>query len=154
MTTNNDTSLLILNDLMLVARDSAEGFRTAAEHVKEPELMELFAEYARQRDEFRQEIEERIRTLRGEPAKLPNPVASAHRAWMGLKAAIEKSSSHALLEECERGEDMSVKAYAMALKTADVDKLTHELVQQQYEQVQATHDRVRQLRDSATYAYR
>jgi uncharacterized protein (TIGR02284 family) len=154
MTTNDDKTVLMLNDLMLAARDAEKGFQTAADNTKEPELVELFETFSLQRAKFGQELEERIRTLRGEPVKLPNPGASLHRAWMELKTANEPNTAHTLLAECERGEDMAVKAYHMALKDPDMDKQSRAIVQSQYELVQAAHDRIRQLRDSATYAYR
>lgn len=154
MITDDDNTLLILNDLLLAARDAVEGFATAAENVKEPELIRLFVDYGKQRREFMQELEKRIRTLRGNPARPPNPLAAAHRTWMGLKAAIESNSTHALLEEVERGEDMSVRAYRMALEARDIEDPSRRLIQKQYELVQAAHDRVKQLRDRATYAHR
>jgi hypothetical protein len=49
---------------------------------------------------------------------------------------------------------MAVMSYRTALAERDVDQQTRELIQRQYEFVQAAHDRVRQLRDSATYAHR
>jgi uncharacterized protein (TIGR02284 family) len=154
MTTDDKKTALILNDLMLAARDAAEGFKNAADHVKELELMQLLAGYAEERMGFARELEERLRTMRYEPARLPNPAAAAHRVWMDLRAAIESNDTHALLAECERGEDFSVKAYAAALQDRDMDELSRQLIQRQYEQVQAAHDRIKQLRDSATYAHR
>jgi uncharacterized protein (TIGR02284 family) len=154
MTTNDDKTILILNDLLLAARDAEKGFETAAEAAKLPELIELFEGYSLQRAKFVKELEERIRTLRATPVKVPNPAAAAHRAWMGVKTAIEANEAHALLAECERGEDMAVKAWGTAVKDPDLDRQSRDLVQRQYELVQATHDRVKQLRDSATYAHR
>lgn len=154
MITNNDTTLLVLNDLLLTARDARKGFETAAERVKETELQRLFADCAKQRAKFERELDERIRTLRGDPMKLPNPAAAAHRAWMAAEAAMASNEAHAILSECERGEDMAVKAYIMALKAPDIDRQSRDLIQGQYELIHTAHDRIRQLRDSATYAYR
>src|SRR4051812_27739566 len=154
MTTNDDTALVILNDLLMTARDAERGFQTASDAVQKPELVELFAGFVLQRAKFAAELEQRIRTLRGEPVKLPNPAAAMHRAWMELDAAIESNETHAILAECERGEDMALKAYATALQSRDIDVQTRALIQRQYELVQAAHDRIRQLRDSATYAHR
>lgn len=154
MTTNDDKTVLILNDLLLAARDSEKGFQAAADHAKVPELVELFAGYSLQRAKFAKELEERIRTLRATPTKPANPAAAMHRAWMGLKAAIDANEAHALLAECERGEDMAVKAYGAALKDQSLDGQSRALIQRQYEQVQAAHDRVKQLRDGPTYAHR
>jgi uncharacterized protein (TIGR02284 family) len=154
MTTNDDKTVLILNDLLLAARDAEKGFQTAADHAKLPELVELFAGFSLQRAKFAKELEERIRTLRATPALVPNPAAAMHRAWMGLKTAIESNEAHALLAECERGEDMAVKAWATAVQDPDLDGQSRTLIQRQYELVQAAHDRVKQLRDGATYAHR
>src|SRR5438067_1918413 len=63
MQTSDDTTLLILNDLFLAARDAEKGFQTAADDAQDPQLVELFAGYALQRTKFAQELEERIRTL-------------------------------------------------------------------------------------------
>ena len=154
MTTNDDAALLVLNELLVACKDSEQGFQTAADAVGVPELVELFEGYALQRAKYVVELEDRIRTLRGSPAKTGSMAGELHRGWMGLKAAVESNETHALLAECERGEDMARKVYAAALKEANIDAQTRELIQRHYEQVQAAHDRVRQLRDSATYAHR
>lgn len=154
MITNDDTALLVLKDLILAGRDAEHGYQLAADRVKLPELVELFEGYALQRRKFLGELEERVRTLRGTPPSSDSTVAGAlHRGWMGLKTALESAEAHALLAECERGDALSVKAYGAALGEADVDAQTRQVIQQQYEQVQAAHDRVRQLRESATYAH-
>ncbi len=153
MITNDDTALLVLKDLILAGRDAEQGYQLAADRVKLPELVQLFEGYALQRRKFLLELEERVRTLRGAPPAGSTASGSLHRGWMGLKAALETAEAHALLAECERGEAFSAKAYAAALSEVDVDTQTRQLIQHQYEQVQAAHDRVRQLRESATYAH-
>jgi uncharacterized protein (TIGR02284 family) len=154
MITNDDTTLLVLNHLILVGNDAERGYQLAADQVKVPELVKLFEGFARQRKKFLLELEERVRVLRATPPARGTVAGALHRGWMGLTTALESSEAHTVLAECERGEDASVKAYADALREADVDGQTRQLIQQQYEQVQAAHDRVRQLRDSATYAPR
>ena len=149
-----DNAIRILNELIAVSRDSEQGFQLAAMDVTEPDLARLFAEYSAQRAKFAIELEQRVRTLRGDPVKTGNALSAAHRAWMDLKAALAANEIHAVLSECERGEDMAIKVYASALGDPDVDGETRRLIQSQYELVQATHDRIRQLRDSATYAHR
>jgi uncharacterized protein (TIGR02284 family) len=154
MTTNDDTTLLVLNELLMANRDAEQGYQAAADAVHEAELVELFEGYALQRGKYVQQLENRIRTLRGTPAKSGSPLGALHRGWMNFKANTDAHETHALLAECERGEDMALKLYAAALKTADIDGQSRSLIQAQYEQVQAAHDRVRQLRDSPTYAHR
>lgn len=154
MTTNDDTTLLVLNQLLVANKDAKEGYHTAAEAASVPELVELFKGYATQRSTYVTEIEDRIRTLRSSPAKSGSSLGALHRGWMGIKTAMEARETHALLSEVERGEDMSLRVYASALKEQNIDDISRRLIQEQYEQVQAAHDRVRQLRDSPAYASR
>lgn len=154
MTTNDDATLLMLNELLMANKDAEEGYQTAADAVAVPELVELFEGYALQRGKFVVELHDRIRTMRGTPAKTGTPMGALHQGWMGLKAAVASNETHALLAECERGDDMALKVYGTALKDQNLDGQSREIIQRQYEQVQAAHDRVRQLRDSATYAHR
>ena len=154
MITNDDTTLLVLNELLIANKDAEQGYSAAADAVHEAELVELFEGYALQRGKYVQELLERIRTLRGTPATSGSPLGALHRGWMNFKASHDANETHTLLAECERGEDMALKAYASALKQSDLDAISRTLIQNQYEQVQAAHDRVRQLRDSSTYAHR
>lgn len=154
MITNDDTTLLVLNELLMANKDAEHGYQSAADAVAAPELVELFEGYALQRGKFVVALEDRIRTLRGTPAKTGSPLGALHRGWMGLKAAIESNETHALLTECERGDALVLKLYGAALGDPNVDQQSRDLVQRQYEQVQAAHDRVKQLRDSAEYAHR
>jgi len=154
MVKNDEQSIQVLNTLIGAGSDAERGFLAAADAVAEPELVQLFADAALQRTKFVQELADRIRTLRGTPEKSGTMAGELHRAWTGLAAAIASNESHAVLSECERGEDMAVMAYRAALGHRDIDAQTRDLIQRHYEQVQATHDRVRQLRDSPTYAQR
>jgi uncharacterized protein (TIGR02284 family) len=153
MITSDEKSLLVLNALIRAGRDAEQGFLSAADAVSDPELVEIFSHYAVRRAKFAAELEDRVRTLRGVPAKGGTVVGDVHRGWMGLKVAAASNETHAILAECERGEDAAVMAYRKALEARDVDKQTREVIQRQYEFVQAAHDRIRQLRDSATYAH-
>ena len=154
MITDDAKTVLILNGLVRTLRDSEKGFETAADAANKAELVELFAGYAVQRAKFRGELEQRVKTLRGEPAKGDLPGGALHRGWMELRATAESNRAHALLVECERGEDLAVTAYREALREVDVDPQTHAILQRHYETIQAAHDRIRQLRDGATYAHR
>ena len=155
MTTNDDTSLRLLHALVRAGRDAEQGYLAAADLVGEPELVQLFADKALQRAKFVEELKERIRTLRGDPDRdCGTLLGVAHRAWMQFRDDEASNETHAILAEVERGEDMAVMAYRDALADRAVDKQTREIIQRQYEFVQAAHDRVRQLRDSATYAHR
>jgi uncharacterized protein (TIGR02284 family) len=154
MTNSSDTAVRTLNTLILVCRDSEQGFQLAAMDVPDPDLARTFAGYSAQRTKFVQDLEDRVRILRAEPTKGRSGAAALHRMWMDLQAALASEQLHAILSECERGEDVAVKTYIAALAEPDIDADTRRLIQTQYESVQAAHDRIRQLRDSANYAHR
>jgi uncharacterized protein (TIGR02284 family) len=154
MISNDDKAVAALNGLIRVGRDAEQGFLAAADGVAEAELVQLFAGYAVQRAKFVAELRDRVKTLRAEPANDGTLAGEVHRTWTGLKAILETNEAHAILSECERGEDMAVMAYREALAERDIDEQTRRLIQQQYEQVQAAHDRIRQLRDRALAAQR
>ncbi|MGH7943436.1 MAG: PA2169 family four-helix-bundle protein [Opitutaceae bacterium] len=154
MIPNDDQALLVLNTLVRTGRDAELGYMAAADGVADPDLVQLFAGYAVQRAKDVVELQDRVRVLRGSPDDNGTIGGEVHRAWMGLRAAMEANEIHGILAECVKGEEAAVIAYRQALATRDIDQATRDLIQRQYEQVQAAHDRVRQLRDSATYPHR
>src|SRR5215207_11725423 len=104
-----------LNGLIETCRDGREGFRAAAEGVRSAELRELFHAYARQRASFAGELQDEVRRLGGEPEQTGSLVATLHRGWMGLRAALEGDDDAAVVSECGRGEDVALSNYRAAL---------------------------------------
>ena len=153
MKNENEKSVSVLNDLIQTCKDGEDGFKTAAEHTNDLELKGLFHQYSAQRSELARELQTRVRNLGENPEKSGSVSASLHRGWLDLKSAISSDKPHALLAECERGEDIAVKAYREALDEY-VDGATRELIRRQYGLIQATHDRIKQLRDSLHYSAR
>ena len=64
---------------------------------------------------------------------------------MNLKAAASGRTDLAILEECERGEDVAKARYRKALE--DVPEDIRMVVQRQYDGVVRNHDQIRDLRD-------
>ena len=153
MKNENEKSISVLNDLIQTCKDGENGFKTASEHTNDVELKGLFQQYSAQRAELATELQTRVRNLGESPEKAGSVSASLHRGWLDLKAAISSEEPHAVLAECERGEDVAVKAYREALDEY-VDGATRELIRRQYGLIQATHDRIKQLRDSVQYSAR
>jgi uncharacterized protein (TIGR02284 family) len=137
----------ILNGLIETCKDGQHGFRTAAEDVKDPSLKSLFDELSMERGRFIAELEHLVRSV-GEDVEQTGSIAGVmHRAWIDLKSALTSGSEHAILSECERGEDSAVAEYREALDH-ELPVTIHNVVQQQYYAIQQAHDRVRELRDS------
>jgi uncharacterized protein (TIGR02284 family) len=68
-----------------------------------------------------------------------------HRGWINLKSAITGGDKHAILAECERGEDSAVEEYKKALDDG-LSPTAQELVLRQFAEIKAAHDRIKSLR--------
>ena len=146
----NDNINSTLNNLIQTCKDGQNGFKEAAEGVERSDMKSLFYECSQQRAQFAGELQAEVRKLGGEPAEDGSFSGTLHQGWIDLKSAITGQDEEAILNECERGEDSAVKAYKDALEE-DLPANTRSLVQTQANAVQATHDRIKKLRD-ATHA--
>lgn len=151
MKTPHEKTIDVLHKLIETCKDGQHGFQTAADDAKNAELRTLFSGYSAQRAEFVRELQQRARQLGDEGKEGSSAAGSLHRGWMNLKSALSSNEPHAVLAECERGEDAAVEAYEEALASLDLDPDTRELITRQFAAVRTAHDRVKQLRDSPVY---
>ncbi|MCF3650559.1 PA2169 family four-helix-bundle protein [Synoicihabitans lomoniglobus] len=150
MNTTTEETIHVLNNLIEVCCDGADGFGHAAEEVELPELQAVFRRLSEQCRDFAAALRTSVNQL-GEKAEDSGSIAAkAHRGWMKLREVVTTKDNHAILAECERGEDHAVAAYRDAL-SATLDPTAAALVQRQYAEVQQSHDKVRDLRDSEVY---
>ena len=138
--------LKVLNGLAEVSRDGEAGFLTCAADASDPALKAYFEECAqrcgRAADLLAVEVESR-----GGKADLTGSVTGAvHRAFVNIKAAVASRNDIAVLDECERGEDFALRAYASALDV-DMPADLRIIVESQYMGVKQNHDRIKALRD-------
>ena len=98
-------------------KDGQEGFRQASEAVKDSQLKSLFNEFSLQRSKFAGELQSQASSSANPSRKIRSSTAGAlHRAWINMKAAITSQDDHAILAECERGEDSAVAEYKKAME--------------------------------------
>jgi uncharacterized protein (TIGR02284 family) len=144
MDERNKSAISTLNTLIETCDDGAQGFRIAADALQNSSTRELFRQYARERIGCAEELRAEVRRLGGTPEDGGSVSGAMHRGWMNLKSAIAGKSDSAIVAEAERGEDVAVAAYRKALQS-DLPPLVQQKIQQQFTQIKATHDRVRQL---------
>jgi uncharacterized protein (TIGR02284 family) len=137
----------VLNPLVETCKDGQHGFQSAAETVKNPELKSLFAELSAQRKEFVVQLQRVVAGAGEDVEKTGSLAGTLHRGWIDIKAALSSGSEHAVLAECERGEDSAVAEYRKALEHDELPAVVRSVIEQQSMAVQAAHDRVRDLRD-------
>ena len=93
-----------------------ESRASAHARVTSPNLKTLFEAAARRCAEGAAELEAKVRGLGGQPAQGGSVGGSMHHAWTNIKSTITGMNEHAVLTECERGEDTGKHAYEAALK--------------------------------------
>src|ERR1041384_2820940 len=137
-----------LNDLIETLKDGQEGFRQAAEGVDDPELKSTFSTLSMQRSRFAGELQSEVRKMgEPEPEKSSSAAGAMHRAWINIKSAVTNHDRHAILAECERGEDSAVEAYRDAMKE-ELPAPIREIVARQSTEVKSAHDKIKALRDA------
>jgi uncharacterized protein (TIGR02284 family) len=139
----------IIASLIETLKDGQEGFKQAAEAVKDPQLKSLFDEYSRQRAQFAVELRSKAQSPDERESKMSGSAAGAlHRGWINLKSALTSGDDHAILAECERGEDSAVEEFQKALDNG-LSAPVQQIVSRQYAQIKEAHDRIKHLRDAA-----
>jgi uncharacterized protein (TIGR02284 family) len=139
-----------INGLIETLKDGQQGFKEASEAVKDSQLKSLFSEYSLQRAKFAGELQnEAISLGESNPEDSSSTAGAMHRAWINLKSAITSQDDHAILAECERGEDSAVAEYKKAMEEEELSSNIRETISRQYTDVKSAHDRIRALRDAA-----
>ena len=143
-----------LNELIRVCNDGAEGFKTCVENAKidSTKLKSLLAGRVRECTSAAEVLREQVRTFGETPATGTTAVGALHRGWINVKAAIAKSNDLAVLEECERGENIALQAYEEALKK-DLPLPIRSLLELQHQGVLNNRDLIKKLREEAELAH-
>ena len=137
-----------INDLIETLKDGQEGFKQAAEGVKDPQLKSLFTDYSLQRSRFATELQSEARVLgESKPETSSSTAGALHRAWINLKSAVTSGDDRAILAECERGEDSAVEEYQKAMND-NLSASLRGIVARQFAQIKEAHDRIKNLRDT------
>ena len=137
-----------LNDLIETCKDGEQGFKTAADAIRDPSVKQLFLGYAQQRAQFAAELQREVTALGAEPERSGSVTASLHRGWMNLKSAITGQNDASVIAAAEEGEDVAKASYEKALR-ADLTPDVRRIVERQSASVREAHDRVRTLKQRA-----
>ena len=88
-----------------------------------------------------------VREMGGDPEKSSSMSGTMHRFWVSLRSSISGMSDHAILDECERGEDVAKRSYEKAL-AQDLPGDVKRVIERQFAEVKANHDKVREMRNA------
>lgn len=137
-------ALSTLNRLMEICRDSEQGYRAAAEGLRNEPLRMLFLEYSQQRARLVSELQEEARRLGAVVAGGQVPAPAEKRVGAHIKPAAGEDEA-SVISECERGDDAAVRTYEEALEQENLPPEARSLIEKQYTQIKVAHDQVRQM---------
>ena len=143
---DRDDVIATLNDLIETSRDGEDGFRNCADNVKSPRLKIFFDEKAGRCREGAVQLQNLVREMGGDPASSGSLTGTMHRFWVNIRGTITGMDDHAILDECERGEDAAMRSYEKALEQ-DLPGDVRRVVENQYREVKMNHDRVKEMRN-------
>lgn len=146
----NSDVISTLNELIETCKDGELGFKAAAEGVERPDLKSLFEGYSHQRAQFAGVLQGLVKGLGGDPESSGSVSGAMHRGWIDIKSVFTGKDEEAILNECERGEDVAKEAYEKAAKQ-DLPPNVANILNQQSQAVLAAHNRIRSLRNSEQY---
>ena len=144
---DTEDTVFVLNDLIETCKDGEKGFRECAEDLKSPQLKTTMTQRAQDCATAATELQELVRTLGGDPETGTSMAGDMHRRWIDLKTSITGKDDEAILNECERGEDVALKSYRKALEK-ELPPEVRAVVERQMQGVQRNHDQVKALRDA------
>lgn len=141
----------LLNELVETLKDGQKGYADAMTDVEDTSLKDTFKHLAVQRAGYITEIEDQMFKLDLHPKtdEGSSVTSTIHRAWIDLKSALTSKDNHAVLAECERGEDYAKKAYETALKAQDLPSALKAVLEKQSQGINEAHDKIKALRDSS-----
>lgn len=143
---SNSNENTLVNDLIKVTIDSADGYRKAAEVADNQAFRTIFMERAAERDAIVQDMQRFVTAHGDAPEDDGSMAAGLHRIFLNLRDAVTGRDDTAIVAEVERGEDYIKAKYEKALADGELTPDVRELVQHAYVKVKAGHDQMRDLK--------
>ena len=144
----NDDVISTLNDLIETCKDGEEGFKSCSEDIGDQQIKQTLLTYASHCSASARELSALVIAHGGDPETHSSLAGTLHRRWIDIKSAVMGKDDEAVLNECERGEDVAKKSYRRALEK-DLPLDVKAVVERQYQGVLQNHDAVKILRDRA-----
>jgi uncharacterized protein (TIGR02284 family) len=140
-------SVQTLNLLLKTSRDGESGFRECARQLSSSQLRSVMEARAEECARAAEELKAEILRLGGTADDATSLPGDVHRGWVIARGALSGKDDHAILAECERGEDVALADYRVAIEKP-LPPDVWQLVEHQLAGVQRNHDQVKALRDS------
>lgn len=136
-----------LNALLEKNYDAEKGYKKAADHTDHTALKNYFNRKAAERYDFGDQLKSEIRNFGEEADKGGSITATAHRAWMDVKAVFSSDNEESMLEEAIRGEKASIEEYDDVLNETTLPTSTRDLVLKQKNTISQELNTIKHLED-------
>lgn len=149
MTTNYESQVNVINDLIVMNNDRVQGYEYATTETEDVALKRVFEQFAQQSREYATILSSEVRKLGGEASTSTSTSGKFYRAWMEIRSALSGKDAKAVLSSCEYGEDVILEAYEEALNSeSTLTSDLRELITTQKEELEESHDTVKSLRET------
>ena len=112
-------------------------------------MKSLFTSMIDESRKIRLALADEVQSLGGEYDRGTTASGKLYRAWMDVRAVFSGHDRHAVLANCERGEDAAQSAYKEALSDNNVPAYIRTMLEEQKQTLRASHDEIKALRDAA-----
>ena len=146
MANPSEHAVHVLNDLISLTLDSANGYKEAADNTESSQFKSMFQMRSQRRYELTRELQEEVRSFGGKPEDDQSLMGKMHNKFVDVKAALTGHDDKAVINEVERGEDHIKHKYETALQEQDLSSETRDVINRAYESVRRGHDQVRDLK--------
>lgn len=146
---NNKETIEVLNDLIQINNDRIVGYEKAIKETKDEDedLKVLYASMIAESHRNKIALATEVQALGSDVENGTTTSGKIYRAWMDVKAVFTGHDRHAVLENCEAGEDAAQRAYRSALNHDGLPAYIKDLLTQQQQTLRESHDEIKSLRD-------
>ena len=149
MSTVNNNTCDVLNDLIRINNDRIEGYNKACDESKD-NAVELGSTFQDMIDQSRNNITELsnlVAKYGGVLATGTTAMGKVYRTWMDIQITFSANDKKNILNTCEFGEDAAQKAYKRALEEDDLGEEARSLISRQKNSLKDSHDLIKSYRD-------
>jgi uncharacterized protein (TIGR02284 family) len=143
---DNSEVISVLNQLIETSKDGEYGFTTCAERATSVDLKKTFSRRAADCATGARELQALVVQQGGKAEDGGTMAGAVRRGWVTVKDVLSGHKDQAVLDECERAEDVALGHYRKALKQ-ELPSAVREVVERQMVGVQSNHDQIKALRD-------
>jgi uncharacterized protein (TIGR02284 family) len=149
MSTVNENTIDVLNDLVRINNDRVDGYTKAIENTDKDnfDLISTFGKMKDQSHGYLQDLGALVNKYGGEVAESSTTMGKIYRTWMDVQNAFTSDDRQNVLNECEFGEDAAQRAYKMALDESDLTDEARALITTQKAALKESHDLIKAYRD-------